>query len=54
MQPEFLLLLASLAEAPAAGRRPHSRFSGLLPRPLRAIALSACQPHVALNRCDSR
>ena len=29
-------------------------LQGLLPRPLLATALSAHQPHIAFNRCDSR
>src|ERR1043166_9838792 len=42
MQPEFLFLLASLAEAPAGGRRPHSRSSGLAAPPTaRDCTLSA-------------
>src|ERR1051326_2654451 len=54
MQPEFLFLLALLAEAPAAGQRPHSRSSGLLSRPLHALAHAGHRPHVARPLCDSR
>ena len=54
MHLQLQFLLVPLAEAPAGGRRPRQRSSGLLLRPLLAFARAEHLPHVACSLSNSR